>query len=124
MSPADWVYITDLEDALDAFDHFSGRYCFVGHTHSPIIVAMREGTIPKVVENDSYTVEPGERLLMNVGSVGQPRDRDPRACWCLFNSDMQTVQLIRVEYDVFRTQQRMEAEGFPQFLIERLGVGR
>jgi diadenosine tetraphosphatase ApaH/serine/threonine PP2A family protein phosphatase len=124
MSPADWVYITDLEDALDAFDHFSGRYCFVGHTHSPIIVAMRDGAIPKIIENDVYTVESGERLLMNVGSVGQPRDRDPRACWCLFDTELQKARLIRVEYDVFKTQEKMRLAGSPQFLIERLGVGR
>ena len=124
MSPADWVYITDLEDALDAFDHFSERCCFVGHTHSPVIVAMRDGAIPKIIETDTYKLEDGERLLMNVGSVGQPRDRDPRACWCLFNTETMTVKLMRVDYNVAQTQGRMRAQGFANFLIERLGVGR
>lgn len=124
MSPADWVYITDLEDALDAFDHFSGRYCFVGHTHSPVIVAMHEGAIPKIVESGSYQAETGERLLVNVGSVGQPRDRDPRACYCIFDSLKNSVKLIRVEYDILRTQEKMREAGMPQFLVERLGVGR
>lgn len=125
MSPADWIYVTDLEDALDAFDHFSGSFCFVGHTHSPIIVAMRGGgAIPKVIEDNEYKVEGVERLLVNVGSVGQPRDRDPRASWCLFDSDEKKVKIIRVDYDIALTQARMRAASAPDFLIERLGVGR
>lgn len=124
MSPADWVYVTDLEDALDAFDHFSGKYCFVGHTHSPVIVAMRDAAIPKVIEDGSYILEKGERLLVNVGSVGQPRDRDPRACWCLFDSEKESVQLIRVPYAIEETQKRMREAGISDFLVERLGVGR
>ncbi|MDR1760156.1 MAG: metallophosphatase family protein [Fibrobacter sp.] len=124
VSPAEWIYITDLEDALDAFDHFSTHYCFVGHTHSPVIVAMHDEEIPKIVEENSYTRLPGERLLVNVGSVGQPRDRDPRACWCLFDSEKGSVELIRVPYDIHLTQERMRAAGSPAFLIDRLEVGR
>lgn len=126
LSPADWVYITDLEDALDAFDHFSGKYCFVGHTHSPVIVAMHDGefAIPKVVEDLFYTLEPGERLLVNVGSVGQPRDRNPKASWCLFDTETETVRIIRVPYDIELVQNRMRDLGISDFLIERLGVGR
>lgn len=124
MSPADWIYVTDLEDALDAFDHFSGSFCFVGHTHTPIIVAMKGLAIPKVIEEKKYRIEGAERLLVNVGSVGQPRDRDPRASWCLFDSDQKTVEIIRVEYDIAETQRRMREAGSPDFLVERLGVGR
>ncbi len=124
MSPADWVYITDLEDALDAFDHFSGKYCFVGHTHSPVIVAMRDAAIPKVIEESVYDLENGERLLVNVGSVGQPRDRDPNACYCLFDTETEIVRLVRVPYDIEETQRRMRAADISEFLIERLEVGR
>lgn len=124
MSPAEWIYITDLEDALDAFDHFGERHCFVGHTHSPVIVAMRDGEIPKVIETGAYVLEEGERLLMNVGSVGQPRDRDPRACYCLYDSEREAVNLVRVEYDIARTQDAMRVAGMPGFLVERLELGR
>ena len=65
-----------------------------------------------------------ERLLVNVGSVGQPRDRDPRACWCLLDTETKCVRIIRVDYDVFETQERMRKAGMPNFLIERLSVGR
>lgn len=124
MSPADWIYITDLEDALDAFDHFGERHCFVGHTHSPVIVAMRDGEIPKVIETGFYRLEDGERLLMNVGSVGQPRDRDSRASYCLYDTEAQTVKLVRLEYDIARTQKAMRDAGLPDFLVERLELGR
>lgn len=124
LSPADWVYVTELEDALDAFDHFSGRYCFVGHTHSPVIVASRPMAIPKILDEYEYTIEDTERLLVNVGSVGQPRDRDPRSCWCLLDSETKCVRLIRVDYDIAETQNRMRKAGMPSFLIERLAVGR
>ena len=124
MSPADWIYITDLEDALDAFDHFGERHCFVGHTHSPVIVAMRDGEIPKVIETGSYVLEDGERLLMNVGSVGQPRDRDPRASYCLYDSEKHSVNLVRLNYDISLTQKAMRDVGMPDFLVERLELGR
>ena len=124
LSPADWVYVTDLEDALNAFDHFSERYCFVGHTHSPVIIASRPMAIPKILDEYEYVIANTERLLVNVGSVGQPRDRDPRACWCLLDTETKCVRLIRVEYDIRETQNRMKKQGMPSFLIDRLSVGR
>ena len=124
LSPADWVYVTDLEDALNAFDHFSERYCFVGHTHSPVIIASRPLAIPKILDEYEYVIANTERLLVNVGSVGQPRDRDPRACWCLLDTETKCVRLIRVEYDIRKTQNRMKKQGMPSFLIDRLSVGR
>ena len=124
LSPADWVYVTDLEDALNAFDHFSERYCFVGHTHSPVIIASRPLAIPKILDEYEYVIANTERLLVNVGSVGQPRDRDPRACWCLLDTETKCVRLIRVEYDIRETQNRMKKAGMPSFLIDRLSVGR
>ena len=124
LSPADWVYVTDLEDALNAFDHFSERYCFVGHTHSPVIIASRPMAIPKILDEYEYVIANTERLLVNVGSVGQPRDRDPRACWCLLDTETKCVRLIRVDYDIRETQNRMKKAGMPSFLIDRLSVGR
>ena len=124
LSPADWVYVTDLEDALNAFDHFSERFCFVGHTHSPVIIASRPLAIPKILDDYEYVIANTERLLVNVGSVGQPRDRDPRACWCLLDTETKCVRLIRVEYDIRETQSRMKKQGMPSFLIDRLSVGR
>jgi diadenosine tetraphosphatase ApaH/serine/threonine PP2A family protein phosphatase len=80
--------------------------------------------IPKILDEYEYVIADTERLLVNVGSVGQPRDRDPRACWCLLDTETKCVRIIRVDYDVFETQERMRKAGMPNFLIERLSVGR
>lgn len=61
---------------------------------------------------------------MNVGSVGQPRDRDPRSCWCLLDTETKCVRIIRVDYDIAKTQERMRKQGMANFLIDRLSVGR
>jgi diadenosine tetraphosphatase ApaH/serine/threonine PP2A family protein phosphatase len=80
--------------------------------------------IPKILDEYEYVIANTERLLVNVGSVGQPRDRDPRACWCLLDTETKCVRLIRVDYDIRETQNRMKKQGMPSFLIDRLSVGR
>ena len=122
--PAGWPYVASLDEAVEAFDFFAGKACFVGHTHSPVIVAMVEGEGPMVIEDDHYVAKDGERLLVNVGSVGQPRDRNPQACWCLVKTDPLEVRFIRMPYDISATQENMRKEGFPHFLIQRLMEGR
>lgn len=124
MSPADWHYVTNLDDALEAFDFFSTDFCMIGHTHNPVMVVMKDNEIPRIIEGPAYRPNLGERILVNVGSVGQPRDRDPRACWCLMDSDGSWIEFVRVEYDIAAAQAPMRQENFPNFLIERLNVGR
>lgn len=124
MSPADWNYVTNLDDALEAFDFFSTDFCLIGHTHNPVMVVMKDKEIPRIIEGPAYRPGPGERILVNVGSVGQPRDRDPRACWCLIDSEGSWIEFVRVEYNVDAAQTPMRKENFPNFLIERLSVGR
>jgi diadenosine tetraphosphatase ApaH/serine/threonine PP2A family protein phosphatase len=64
-----------------------------------------------------------QRLIVNPGGVGQPRDGDPRAAYAVYDSDDETVTHFRVEYDIVLTQQKMRSYGLPEFLIERLAVG-
>jgi len=123
-SPADWYYVSSLDEAMDAFEFFTTELCFVGHTHSPVIVSMSAEGDPLVIEEDEYTLGSGERLLVNVGSVGQPRDRNPEACWCLYDTNTRKVSFVRVPYDISRTQETMRKQGFPAFLIQRLSDGR
>jgi len=128
MSPADWHYVADLDGALEAFSYFKTPYCFIGHTHSPVIVATNSedpyGDIPVISDGPLYRPQENEKVLINAGSVGQPRDRDNRACWCLVDSECAWIEFIRVEYDIDRTQDAMRKENLPLFLIERLGLGR
>jgi predicted phosphodiesterase len=126
MSPADWHYVADLDDAIEGFEYFQTQFCFIGHTHSPVMVAIQNGSpdIPAVIEGPVYRPEANEKLLVNVGSVGQPRDRDPRASWCLMDSDGGWLEIVRVEYDYTITQKAMRDLNFATFLVERLAVGR
>jgi diadenosine tetraphosphatase ApaH/serine/threonine PP2A family protein phosphatase len=123
-SPADWFYVTGLDDAVDAFDFFTQELCFIGHTHCPIIVVRESNGSYRVVDDSTCKLNKGERALINVGSVGQPRDRDPRASWCLYNSSTKEIELMRVNYDVESIQKVMQAKDFPPFLIHRLAEGR
>ena len=69
-------------------------------------------------------LQPGLKYFINVGSVGQPRDGDPRACYAIYDSETATVTLRRVEYDVAAAQQAVLAVGLPEYLAERLGTGQ
>ena len=71
-----------------------------------------------------HTVAPDQRILVNDGSVGQPRDRNPLASWALCDTEKMSVEIIRVAYDISKTQAAMRKNGFADFLINRLSEGR
>lgn len=123
-SPADWYYVTSLDDAVDAFSFFRQRVCFVGHTHWPVIVVMEGETSFRICDTLSYTLEPGQRMLVNVGSVGQPRDRNPMASFAICDSKALSVEIERVPYDIGKTQKKMRDLDFADFLINRLSEGK
>ena len=123
-SPADWYYITDLEDAADSFSFFKERICFIGHTHFPVIVVREGEQAFRICDSYSYVPRPGERLLVNDGSVGQPRDRNPMAAFAICESDTGAVDVHRVPYDVEKTQAKMRGLEFADFLVARLAEGR
>jgi len=110
-----WEYVLDLYNAAQNFNHFDTRVCMVGHTHLPIAYIASENprdvrwVIP--LENESITIE--HRAILNPGSVGQPRDHDPRASYAIFNSETYTWQVQRVEYDVRSVQKRIRAADLP-----------
>jgi diadenosine tetraphosphatase ApaH/serine/threonine PP2A family protein phosphatase len=128
MSPADWHYVADLDGALESFSYFKTPYCFIGHTHSPVMVATNckdaYSEIPTISDGPLYRPKENEKVLINAGSVGQPRDRDNRACWCLIDSDCSWIEFVRVEYDIERAQSLLRKENLPAFLAERLMLGR
>jgi diadenosine tetraphosphatase ApaH/serine/threonine PP2A family protein phosphatase len=120
MDPRSWVYIMYLDDAMDAFGFFNTPLCFIGHSHYPIVFSDR-GTI---IKEETFVIEKGVRYLVNVGSVGQPRDADPRACYVIYDQGARTIEYVRLAYDIRAAQRRMEKAGFPSFLIKRLNEGR
>jgi diadenosine tetraphosphatase ApaH/serine/threonine PP2A family protein phosphatase len=99
--------------------------CFVGHTHVPVTL-LRLQDDPG---NTAYTLDTEidlsdvQRALINVGSVGQPRDEDSRAAYALYDSAARTVRIERVAYDIRREADLILAAGLPTILAERLFLG-
>jgi diadenosine tetraphosphatase ApaH/serine/threonine PP2A family protein phosphatase len=122
--PPAWHYILSLGGARRSFEHFSERACFIGHTHVPFVITRRPDGVVEEVTDRPVEFEEGCRYLVNVGSVGQPRDRDPRASYAIVDAAAGALEIRRVHYPVEKTQQLMRDRGLPPFLIERLAVGR
>jgi diadenosine tetraphosphatase ApaH/serine/threonine PP2A family protein phosphatase len=116
--------VTSLDDAVDAFSFFRQRICFVGHTHWPVIVVMEGEQSFRICDTLSYTLEKGQRMLVNVGSVGQPRDRNPHASWTICDSKALSVEIVRVPYDIGKAQKKMRDNDFADFLVHRLSEGK
>ena len=123
-------YVQDALDARRALESASARICFNGHTHVPAVYrtvgfSVRDET-PFDVEVPPLAVvpvPPKGRMLINVGSVGQPRDGDPRAAFGILDEGNGTVELRRVEYNIDAAQRRIINAGLPLFLAERLERG-
>jgi len=121
-----WEYVTNAAIATDNFAFFDTDVCFIGHTHIAMYAALREGR--PVAEVSAF--RPGEtvdllqaRYIINPGSVGQPRDRDPRAAYAVLDTDRGTITAHRVEYDIPKTQRQMALANLPDVLITRLTHG-
>jgi predicted phosphodiesterase len=121
-NPARWNYIFTHEQALEEFSAFTERACFIGHSHQPRIFELMDAeTI--IVNSDRATLRDGRRYLINVGSVGQPRDGDPRASICVYDRERCEVSIRRVEYDIEGAKKRIIDAGLPQVLANRLSWG-
>ncbi len=119
--PEEWNYLMTLRDAELNFYYFKERLCFIGHSHSPFIVEKsKEGELTVRKERPCF-LRDTSRYIINAGSVGQPRDGDPRACYVIFNG--KEIEFIRLQYNIGLTQKKMKEAGLPLPLIERLDKG-
>jgi predicted phosphodiesterase len=124
--PNMWYYITSLEEAAFNFQFFDTGFCFVGHTHIPIVIVLEQEKEVYVHQGETldWSNLSNVRFLINVGSVGQPRDRNSRSCYGIIDSEAKTFTYRRVAYDVPRAQAKMRKIKMPEFLITRLEEGR
>jgi len=120
--PEEWPYIFRETDADAAFRARDFELCFVGHTHIPALYSFAGGE-RTIVEGTPVVLEPGDRYIVNPGSVGQPRDGDPRAACCVFDDDGGTITFYRCVYDAAAEAQDIFDAGLPRFLGERLLSG-
>jgi predicted phosphodiesterase len=118
-------YVFDLADASAAIDAASARLCLFGHTHVPAVFSTPGDPMQPRGPTDDELVLPDEGpALVNVGSVGQPRDGDPRAAYGVLDLEARTLKLCRVAYDVAGAQARIRAAGLPDRLALRLSKGQ
>jgi len=125
-SPRDpvWEYVLSEEAAEAAFGLTAAPVVLVGHSHVPLAIVSEDGGIAggHAPEGTEATLDHG-RWLLNPGSVGQPRDGDPRAAWLLLDLDRGRAEFRRVLYEIAATQEEIRAEGLPASLADRLALG-
>ena len=120
--PNVWNYVTNKFDAMSNFSYQFTQVCFHGHTHVPRVFTRNARVLE--VNPDSIDIEDGMKYFINAGSVGQPRDGDWRASYCIYDMDKKVIYFRRVEYDIKTTQKKIIEAGLPQSLADRLEDGR
>ncbi len=126
-SPRDpvWEYLLSDDGFKANLEHFETPGCVVGHSHLQFLVQVPDDAAMVAHSEEDIDMPVGDgRFFINPGSVGQPRDGDPRAAYALYDDGERAVTFKRVEYDIGATQKRMESAGLPELLIERLSHGR
>lgn len=135
-APESWGYVLSAGEAREELQAVGLPACIVGHSHRPFIVETRDEQV-RQLQSGAETragsfgqqvfgleIRPGFRYFINVGSVGQPRDGDPRACCALYDTNTREFGFYRVGYDLSAVQARMRQAGLPEYLAERLAGGR
>lgn len=117
-------YVFDRSDAGRAMSSAAARICLFGHTHLPAVYSTPAHPVQRSeVTDDEYRLPRDGAMLINVGSVGQPRDGDPRAAYGLLDLGRSTLQLRRVQYDIAGAQAAIRLAGLPAWLANRLATG-
>lgn len=131
--PEQFHYLVDMAQAVDAAAHCETACCLIGHTHLALLMEydLRQQRMTRVLTGASELAEARldldashMRYIINPGSVGQPRDGDPRASCAVIDTAAGTCAIRRVPYDISSAQQKIVRAGLPQFLADRLAVGR
>lgn len=121
--PDQWHYVMSRNDGKVNFDHFSAPLCFLGHSHRPVIIELKpDGEIQDYVPS-SWHLQPECRYIVNVGSLGQPRDGNPKPSFVIYDSATSIAEFQRYEYDFESTQKKILDNGLPPPLADRLAKG-
>jgi diadenosine tetraphosphatase ApaH/serine/threonine PP2A family protein phosphatase len=132
---SDLGYVRNKEEAAKAFQGMDKeiKITFVGHTHQPALMEMREDGRADFLPGQDLkkhfgwenpiTLDPDSQYIINVGSVGQPRDGDPRASVVLYDFNAHEIKFLRVDYDIEKTQEKIRTAGLPDNLADRLASG-
>jgi diadenosine tetraphosphatase ApaH/serine/threonine PP2A family protein phosphatase len=121
-TPEQWGYVFNNLDAAASFTYQQTTVCFFGHTHVPMGF-IRDGGMQRQ-RIDKLRIDPSKKYFINVGSVGQPRDGDWHAAYCIYHIESNVVEQRRVKYDLETAQKKIIDAGLPRLLAERLAIGR
>jgi predicted phosphodiesterase len=121
-APEQWDYVFNILDAAGSFNHQQTTVCFFGHTHVAGVFVRDEGV--QRLKIDRLPIETTKKYFINTGSVGQPRDGDWRAAYCIYDLDENVVEQRRVNYDLQTAQEKIIKAGLPRMLADRLKLGR
>jgi predicted phosphodiesterase len=124
--PDDWRYVLTLKEAENQFNYFREKICFIGHSHLPCVVEKNDANNEvKIINHEKFGIRGDNyQYLINVGSVGQPRDGNSRACVFIFDTKMKIVEMKRLEYNYKLTQEKILNAGLPPVLAYRLTEGK
>jgi len=120
--PENWNYVITMGQARTSFQHFTQRACFIGHSHTPFIVENNDGNL-SCPDTPRIQCRENCRYLINVGSVGQPRDRNPDSCYSIYDRESRTIEIRRTNYDMAAAQEAIVSNGLPNELADRLAFG-
>lgn len=118
-NPHEWNYIFSINEAIEEFQYFDNQVCFIGHSHIPAIFCS-DGS---VYRDEVHLSDAKKKYLVNIGSVGQPRDRDIRLSCAIFDEEEKKIEILRESYDVTKAVEKIKNAGLPPFLGDRLLMG-
>lgn len=125
-NPRGWRYVMERKYAMRTFGGTNCRHIFIGHSHSPLIITKKHWlavTIEPARGAFSFSAGDTRRRIFNCGSVGQPRDKDPRACYLIVDTTAKQIEFHRIEYDIDKTARAIADAGLPSRLGKRLTKG-
>jgi diadenosine tetraphosphatase ApaH/serine/threonine PP2A family protein phosphatase len=125
-NPKGWRYVMDRKYALRSFAATRSRIIFIGHSHRPLVISKKHWlavSIESVTGNKEFETTDSRRRIINCGSVGQPRDNDPRACYLIYDTRKQEITFHRVEYNVQKTVEAIQNVNLPPVLGRRIVKG-
>ena len=122
--PQDFNYMTGSDIAAETFGILETDVCFIGHSHISGVFIKDQNECIVYLEDEAFAIQKDRRYIVNVGSVGQPRDGDPRAAYCIYDTESKEIFIKRAGYDIETTREKIIASGLPRFLGDRLLAGR
>lgn len=119
-NPREYDYVLSEYDAFRNFNYFSEKFCFIGHSHYPQVFKLKNN---RISFSNKLSYEDGARYIINVGSIGQPRDKNPKLCFCIFDTDTYELKYVRIKYPAEIAAEKIIKSGLPEALGERLLKG-